>query len=149
MYFFMVKSYYILSPHLYRREALEKWKQKFGSDATYNNLIKVFEQAGYKNYAEIVKDLVMKNVQTDTAIDQTPPPLSEQLLPQLPVFPSESECKQFSESPLYAAAPRVKLLEEDYPLGTKEAVIQYSIIFMCMKIIMQIGQNVPLEKFIF
>ena len=103
---------------------MEKWKQKFGSGATYNNLVKVFEQAGYKSYAEVVKDLVMKNVQTDTTIDQTPPPPSKQRFPQLQVFPSESECKQFSESPLYAAAPRVKLLEEDYPLGTKEAVIQ-------------------------
>ena len=101
-----------------RREALQKWKQKLGTKATYNNLIKVFEQAGYETYAEFVKGLV-KNMQT--IINQTPPPPSEQPLPQLPVFPAES--KQFSESPsYYAAAPRVKLLQEDYELGTKEAV---------------------------
>ena len=107
---------------LFRREALQKWKQKLGPDATYNNIIKVFKQAGYETYAEFVEDLV-KNVQTDTSrntINQTPPPPSEQPSPQLPVFPSE--CKQFSESPLYAAAAGVKLLQEDYQLGTKEAV---------------------------
>jgi rhamnogalacturonyl hydrolase YesR len=68
---------------------LKKWKQKLGSGATYSNLIKVFEQAGHKDYSEIVKHLVAKNVQTDTnrnAINQTPPPPSQ----QLPIFPSES-----------------------------------------------------------
>ena len=91
-----------------------------GPNATYNNLIKVFEQAGHKDYAEIVKDLLMKDVQIDTnrnTINQTPPPPSEQPLPQLPVFPSESE--QLLESSSYAAAARVKLVEEDYQLGTK------------------------------
>ena len=102
---------------------MQKWKQKLGTKATHNNLIKAFEQAGYETYAEFVKGLV-KNMQTDTnrntIINQTPPPPSEQPLPQLPVFPAES--KQFSESPSYAAAPRVKLQQEDYELGTKEAV---------------------------
>ena len=36
----------------FRREALKLWKQKLGSDATYNKLIRVFEHAGYKRYAE-------------------------------------------------------------------------------------------------
>ena len=111
-----------VSLHLYRRKALEIWKQKHGSAATYNNLIKVFEQAGYKNYAEIVQDL-LNNVRTDTGdssrntINQTPPPPSEQPSPQLPIFPSEC-----LESSVYAAAGGVKLLKEDYKLGTKEAV---------------------------
>lgn len=42
---------------LIRRAALEKWKQKSGADATYNNLIRVFELAGYQGYAEIVRNL--------------------------------------------------------------------------------------------
>jgi hypothetical protein len=102
---------------------LQKWKQNLGPDATYNNLIKVFKQAGYETFANFVEDLV-KNVQTNngnsnrSTISRTPPPPSEQPLPQLPVFPSESE--QFSESPSYAAAAGVKLLKEDYRLGTKE-----------------------------
>ena len=94
---------------------MQKWKQTLGSGATYNNLIKVFKQAGYENYAKIVKDLVMKNVQKDTTIGQTPPPHSEQ---QLPVFP------EFKQPPSYATAAGAKVVKEDYELGTKEAVIQ-------------------------
>ena len=93
---------------------MQKWKQKLGTKATYNNLIQVFKQAGYETYAEFVDDLV-KDMQTDTnrnTINQTP---SEQPLPQLPVFPAES--KQFSEKPLYAAATGAKLLQEDYQIG--------------------------------
>jgi hypothetical protein len=103
---------------------LEKWKQNRGSDATYINLIKVFEQAGYKKYAEIVKDQLMENMQADTGdsntIIQTPPPPLEQPLPQLPIFPSQSE-QLLSELPSYAAAAEVKLhvLQEDSQLGTK------------------------------
>lgn len=37
-----------------RRAALEKWKQNNGRDATYNNLIGVFKQAGYQEYADHV-----------------------------------------------------------------------------------------------
>ena len=94
------------------------WKQKRGSAATYNNLIKVFEKAGYKSYAENVKDLVI-NMRTDTGesnrntINTSSPP-SEQPSPQLPIFPSEC-----SESSLYAATGVVRLLEEDYKLGTQ------------------------------
>ena len=33
---------------------LQKWKQKQGSNATYRNLISVFERAGYKGYVEEV-----------------------------------------------------------------------------------------------
>ena len=48
------------SPLSFRRAALELWKQKRGSDATYNNLIKVFETAGYKDLAEFVKRITGK-----------------------------------------------------------------------------------------
>lgn len=43
--------------NLHRRAALEKWKQINGSDATYNNLIKVFKEAGYQAYADFVRNL--------------------------------------------------------------------------------------------
>ena len=95
---------------------MEKWKQYRGRDATYNNLIKAFEQAGSKRYAEIVKGLLMKNVQTDTGDSNrniTPPPPSKKR--PSPVFPPES--KQLSESPSYATAPVVKLQQK---LGTKK-----------------------------
>ena len=41
-----------------RRAALEKWKQKLGSKATYGNLIGVFERAGYQGYADTVRRIV-------------------------------------------------------------------------------------------
>ena len=40
-----------------RRAALETWKQRLGPNATYNNLIGVFERAGYQGYASTVRDI--------------------------------------------------------------------------------------------
>ena len=40
-----------------RRAALEQWKQKCGPNATYKNLIHVFEAAGYQEYVETVYKL--------------------------------------------------------------------------------------------
>ena len=40
-----------------RREALQKWKQSNGAAATYNNLIGVFERAGYRGYADTVRSI--------------------------------------------------------------------------------------------
>lgn len=97
---------------------MEKWKQKLGSKATYNNLIKAFKRAGYKIYADTVIGLV-KIMQTNSndsnsnTIDQTPPP-SKQSLSQLPVFP---EPKQLPKPPPYATADGAKLLQEDNELG--------------------------------
>ena len=34
------------------------WKQRLGSNATYQRLIDVFERAGYCTYAEIVRNIV-------------------------------------------------------------------------------------------
>ena len=45
---------------LSRRAALEKWKQKLGSSATYSNLSGVFERAGYQGYAEVVRNVCGK-----------------------------------------------------------------------------------------
>ena len=50
-----MKSVFIITYFTFRRAALEKWKQKLGSDATYSNLISVFEHAGYQGYAEVVR----------------------------------------------------------------------------------------------
>ena len=41
-----------------RRAALEKWKQKFGCDATYDKLIHVFENAQYKDLADFARKMV-------------------------------------------------------------------------------------------
>ena len=48
--------------HLYRRAALIHWKQTKGHDATYNNLIRVFEVAGYRDYADAVRNIVTVEV---------------------------------------------------------------------------------------
>ena len=44
---------------IYRREALHLWKQKLGSRATYTNLIGVFERAGRKDYADLVRQMTL------------------------------------------------------------------------------------------
>ena len=42
----------------YRRAALSRWKQKNGSNATYANLIRVFEIAGYRDMADNVRQII-------------------------------------------------------------------------------------------
>ena len=37
---------------------MQKWKQVNGSTATYRNLIRVFEKAGYKGYADTVHSII-------------------------------------------------------------------------------------------
>ena len=77
----------------YRREALQKWKEKQGSEATYKKLIKIFKEAGYGLYADFVRNLVsMCSDQTHKSSDsedhQTSlPPPSPPRSPQLPEFP--------------------------------------------------------------
>ena len=44
-------------PCNYRRAALRMWKERIGSEATYQKLINIFEQTGYHNYAEIVRNI--------------------------------------------------------------------------------------------
>lgn len=44
----------------YRREALKKWKQKLGSDATYGNLASAFREAGHADYADKIYDIIGK-----------------------------------------------------------------------------------------
>ena len=74
--------------HFYRRKALKKWKQKLGSKATYKNLSKRLERAGYKTYADVVRKLSHEQDLTDSfcqdAIGEPSKILSS---PPLPVFP--------------------------------------------------------------
>ena len=46
----------------FRREALNTWKRKLGSNATYSKLIEVFERAGYKNYADSVVRIMSESL---------------------------------------------------------------------------------------
>ena len=40
---------------MYRKEALLTWKKRKGHQATYNNLIKIFEDAGNKECADFIR----------------------------------------------------------------------------------------------
>ena len=72
---------------------MQKWKEKQGSEATYRKLIKIFERAGYKLYADVVRSLVSTcSDQTDKPNDSANqqinlPPSSQPPSPQLPEFP--------------------------------------------------------------
>ena len=37
------------------------WKQRLGSEATYQKLINIFEQADFQNYAEIVRNIICED----------------------------------------------------------------------------------------
>jgi hypothetical protein len=45
---------------LYRREALQKWKQKLGRDATYGKLASTFIEAGHKDFADKIYEIIGK-----------------------------------------------------------------------------------------
>lgn len=51
---------------MFRRKALRLWQQKLGSDATYNELIRAFNRAGYKQYADNVKKIVQYHNHDDS-----------------------------------------------------------------------------------
>ena len=67
---------------MYRREALYIWKQRNGSRATYNRLINIFEQAGYRSYADEVRRIVHNN---DSEIDDSSS--SEEEIEQPQMYP--------------------------------------------------------------
>ena len=74
---------------------MELWKQKQGNNATYNNLIHLFEHAGYQVFADAVKKLepnienVSRNLFSKYDTLSLSPPSSPPL-PQQPVFPITS-----------------------------------------------------------
>ena len=67
-----------------RRAALLKWKIKLGKDATYSNLISIFEAAGYKTYAENIKRMVGGEDDTGDSSDDEKFPQ-----PQPPTYPDQ------------------------------------------------------------
>ena len=63
------------------------WKRRLGSDATYQKLIDIFECAGYRTYAEIVKSTVCGDEsETDDCSDYDEP------LPQPETYPHLQTC---------------------------------------------------------
>ena len=65
----------IVSSLFTRRAALEMWKQKLGSTATYSSLIGVFERAGYQGYADTVYKVLLPSqpLPPDTPAASRPP----------------------------------------------------------------------------
>ncbi len=67
---------------------MHKWKQKLGTNATLKKLISVFEHAGYKDFADYVRQMLVAegipSDATDTASTQLPKPFAE----PKPEFPS-------------------------------------------------------------
>ena len=82
--------------HIIRREALYTWKKRNGSSATYRRLIKIFERAGCKDYADEVRRIAhISDSETDdssgsgeehTRVEQpqTYPTQKPQALSQIP-----------------------------------------------------------------
>ena len=80
----------------FRRAALQTWKQRNGSKATYSKLIKIFERAGYRNHADKLRKIAeASDSETDDSSGsgeeqspieqpQTYPPYKQQSLSQLP-----------------------------------------------------------------
>ena len=80
----------------FRRAALQTWKQRNGSKATYSKLMKIFERAGYRNHADKLRKIAeASDSETDDSSGsgeeqsqieqpQTYPPYEQQSLSQLP-----------------------------------------------------------------
>ena len=78
---------------MHRREALRIWKQRNGSDATYSELIKVFEQAGNKNHADEVRRICDSEADDSRGSAKQPqsyPKSKQEALSQLPPATAES-----------------------------------------------------------
>ena len=78
--------------HALRRAALEKWKQKLGDEASYNELIAVFERAGRRAIAKEIREIIKKMCTSEETADTSAlSDLSPCILPcspQPPVFPA-------------------------------------------------------------
>lgn len=69
------------------------WKQKLGSGATYQKLIDIFKNAGYHAYAEVVRNIVIHDVEgeIDDFIEPVPQPETYPILkPSPPSSPKQS-----------------------------------------------------------
>ena len=90
--------YYIYSIIIiFRRRVLQLWKERLGSRATYNELIKAFNSADYKQYADHVKNLVQSNDDdSDSSCSENSPSL---LQPETYPNPELSSVELPSEIP--------------------------------------------------
>jgi hypothetical protein len=69
------------------------WKQKLGSDATYQRLINIFKQSDFHNCAEIVRNIIYEDEsEIDDSSDYDEPIIQPETYPnvQLNSLPSSS-----------------------------------------------------------
>ena len=98
----VVMCSYCIIFFFFRRAALRTWRQRHGSSATYNNLIKVFKQASYNDLALSIKTNVPTDADNSSGnLNHTPPPSAQ--------FSSS----QIFSSPQFAAISTVVPLKED------------------------------------
>jgi hypothetical protein len=71
----------------FRREALYIWKQKLGSEATYQKLINIFERADFHNCAEILKNIIACNEDESEEDDSSSSDYDEPI-PQPETYPN-------------------------------------------------------------
>ena len=83
--------------NIIRREALYLWKQKLGSEATSQRLISAFERADYRNYAEIVRNIICENEsEVDDSSDYDEPIPQPETYPYVKLSPQSSPVPKLS-----------------------------------------------------
>ena len=130
---FRVCSYSTQNP-LLRREALEIWKQRSGSSATYKKLINTFERAGRCDYAEIVRETVdiveSETDDSDCSDDVIPQPQTYPLIkPPTPPPSPKDDLSPFEEFSLIGAATARRLPKRK---NTATIILCMIIIMACM-----------------
>ena len=81
----------LISISFHRRAALQIWKRRLGSDATYQKLIDIFECAWFRTYAEIVRNTVCDaESETDDSSDYEEPIPQPETYPCLKISPPSS-----------------------------------------------------------
>ena len=97
----------------YRREALNTWKRKFGIKATYGRLVRIFERAGYKRYADEVRRIAqLSDSETD---DSSGSGEDQSQLEQPQTYPSLNHKQMLSQS-----SPAMSKPTETYVIINKE-----------------------------
>jgi hypothetical protein len=86
---------YFIPLYSFRREALYIWKRKLGSEATYQRLINIFEQADFQNYAEIIRNIACED---ESEEDDSNSSDYDEPIPQPETYPSvqlnpQTSCK--------------------------------------------------------
>ena len=104
---------------------MHKWKQKLGTKATSKKLINVFEQAGYKDYADNVRQMLVAECIPSDAADATstysPKPFPE----PKPEFPSIESVSLLSST---ATTTTTVIVEKENRQGKWKCIFHVMII---------------------